>query len=81
MIVLEPKARLVNEGIFPDPLAARPIDGFPFVQLNTAPKEPLNEIALNEPPVHTVWSEIVLTDGLIPTENDKANNQFWRFYL
>jgi len=54
--------KAVNEGIFPVPLAARPIAGVLFTQLNVFP-EPVKLIAVVAPPLITVWLETVFTVG------------------
>jgi hypothetical protein len=46
----------VKDAIFPEPLAARPIDGVLFTQLNVVPATgPLNVTGAVAAPLHTVW--------------------------
>jgi hypothetical protein len=46
----------VNTGIFPFPLAAKPMDGLLLVQLNPVPlTAPVNDIAFVVDPLHKVW--------------------------
>jgi len=55
---------VTNEAMLPVPLAARPIDGLLFVQLNTVPAiEPLKETAVVASPLHQVWLGTALTVG------------------
>ena len=46
----------VNDAISPEPLAARPMPGALFVQLNTVPgTAPVKLIAVVADPLHSVW--------------------------
>ena len=55
----------VNEGIFPVPLAARPIDVLLFVQLKTVPlTAPLKLTALLAAPLHKAWLAGCITSGV-----------------
>ena len=46
----------MNEAIFPEPLAASPIDGVLFVQLYTVPgTKPVKFTAVVGAPLHTTW--------------------------
>ena len=65
----------LNEAIFPIPLAARPIDGVLFVQLNTVPATgPVKVTAVVGDPLHTTWLVTGLTVICGPTVvvNDPA---------
>src|SRR5262245_13114909 len=54
-----------NDGIFPDPDAANPIEGVLFVQLNTVPgTEPLKLTAAVLVLLQTVWFETAFTFGI-----------------
>ena len=51
----DPLLTPANDDMFPVPLAAKPIDGVLFVQLNTVPDTPpLNPTDEVETPLHTI---------------------------
>jgi hypothetical protein len=55
----------VNDAIFPEPLAARPIDVVLFVQLNVVPAtEPVKFTGAVGAPLHTVWLAGWVTSGV-----------------
>ena len=55
----------VNTGILPVPVAAKPILGVLFVQLNTVPATvPVKATAVVAPPLHTTWLPGWFTDGV-----------------
>lgn len=55
----------VNAPIFPEPLAAKPIDGVLFTQLYTVPgTKPLKLTAVVEAPLQTTWFAAAFTVGV-----------------
>ena len=54
----------VNEGMLPDPLAARPIDVLLLVQLNTVPATAPVKLAEVVEPLHTTWFATASTVGV-----------------
>ena len=65
----------INEGIFPTPVAAKPIDGAEFVQLNTVVPPVavvLKFIALVDAPLHKTWlvTAFTIADGFTVIVNE-----------
>ena len=55
---------VTNDAMLPEPLAARPMEGVLFVQLNTVPaREPVKLTAAVAVPLHIVWPETGSTVG------------------
>lgn len=56
---------VTKDGILPEPLAARPMEGLLFVQLNTVVvvKLPVKFTGVVLSPLHQVWLGTVLTVG------------------
>ena len=61
--VVVPELVAVNELIFPEPLAARPMEVLSFVQLNVAPAAPVKVIAAVDALLQIIWSAGSLTVG------------------
>ena len=59
-----PLLTAVKEAMFPEPLAARPMDGVLLVQLYTVPAvAPVKLMAVVEAPLQTTWLVTVFTVG------------------
>ena len=64
----DPGSAGVKEGIFPVPLAARPMAGLSFVQLNMVPEMlPLRMTAAVDEPLQTYWSGTGFRSGVVLT--------------
>lgn len=62
---VEPVLLAVKAGIFPVPLAARPIDGSLFVQLKLVPETALLKLMAEVwAPLQTIWLEGSFTSGI-----------------
>lgn len=60
-----PALTAVNDAMFPVPLAASPIPGVLFVQLNIVPDTaPVKLIAEVEAPLHTIWLPGFVTEAV-----------------